>query len=117
MLEDLLNAGEAEARVHLAESSWKVADDLSALRAEYDLRYARAVDAVCESRGEPAFTGGPGDRGFPAELGCECVSMWHGPRGTIYLGLESTAQGLLLVGGARARRLAGDHATLPPPAQ
>jgi hypothetical protein len=117
LLEDLLyNPAEAGEDLHLAEATSVAVADLAALREEYELRYARAVAAVSELRGEPSFAGATTDPGFPLGLGCDQATCWQGPAGVIYVGLSCKQDGFLLLGGARGRATVRDIATLPPPA-
>lgn len=116
MLEDLLyEASDDGLEVCLAEAVCAGGDDVSAVHTEYLQRYRRAVESVCELRGEPSFEGEPRDSGFPSWLQAARVSCWSDAAGIVYVGLREAEGGFSMVGGGHPHPVKREAITLLPP--
>jgi hypothetical protein len=116
MLEDLLyDASDAGIEVCLAEAICEPGTDWSAVRAEYEQRYKRAVDMVAELRGEPTFEGARGSSGFPPWLDAELTCCWSDAAGIVYLALRDGHETIAMVGGGHPHPVKREAVTLLPP--
>jgi hypothetical protein len=116
MLEDLLyDASDAGLEVCLAEAVCEPGVDWSAVHAEYEQRYQRAVDMVVELRAEPTFVGARGAVGFPVWLDAERTSCWSDAAGIVYLALRNGHDTIAMVGGGHPHPVKREAITLLPP--
>ena len=117
LLEDTLyEASDEGLEVCLAESSTELGMDPLALRAEYALRYARAVQSITEHRGAPSFGGERGAIGWPEWLRLDSASCWSDAAGVIYVGLASGPHSTRLLGGGRPHPVRREAITILPSA-
>ena len=116
MLEDLLyDASDAGIEVCLAEAVCEPGVDWSAVRAEYEQRYKRAVDMVAELRGEPTFAGPRDTAGFPSWLDADQSSCWSDAAGIVYLAVRNGQETICVVGGGHPHPVKREAITLLPP--
>jgi hypothetical protein len=117
MLEDLLyDASDDGLEVCLAEAVCDDGSDWDSVRAEYQQRYRRAVEVVCELRGEPQFVGSRHDPGFPTWLVADQATCWSDAAGIVYVGLRDGALTICMVGGGHPHPVKREAITLLPPA-
>ena len=116
MLEDLLyDASDEGLEVCLAEAVCDKRADRTAVRIEYQHRYQRAVDVVCELRGEPSFRGGSADSGYPPWLRADQATCWSDAAGTVYVGLREGPDSIMMIGGGYPHPVKSQAVTLLPP--
>jgi hypothetical protein len=116
MLEDLLyDASDEGLEICLAEAVCEPKVDRGAVRIEYEHRYQRAVDMICELRGEPSFRGAPADAGYPVWLRAYHATCWYDAAGTIYMGLREVADSIAMIGGGYPHPVKREAITLLPP--
>ncbi|MDB4974798.1 MAG: hypothetical protein JWN48_3139 [Myxococcaceae bacterium] len=118
LLEDMLyEATDEGLEVCLAETPTEAPGGVSALHAEYALRYARAVQSITEHRGARFYTGSRGDIGFPEWLKLDSASCWSDAAGVIYVGLSTSLSGMRLVGGGKPHPVRREAITMMPGAE
>jgi hypothetical protein len=116
MLEDLLyDASDDGLEVCLAEAVCDDGTDWDSVRAEYQHRYERAVNVVCELRGAPNFVGVRYESGFPAWLLADQATCWSDAAGIVYLALRDGALTITMVGGGHPHPAKREAITLLPP--
>ena len=116
MLEDLLyEASDDGLEVCLAEAVCEDGSDWECILDEYQNRYKRAVNVVCELRGEPTFVGLRHESGFPTWLLADQVTCWGDAAGVVYLALRDGVLSTSIVGGGHPHPAKREAITLLPP--
>ncbi len=118
MLDELLHeAGDDGIEVCLSQAASVPPSEHEAVCQEYQLRYARAVEAMDEERGPATFGGKREDSDYPDWHRGSHLSYWESTSGFVYVALCQEGSSLKLVAGARPHPFERDTITLlPPPA-